>query len=193
MQKKFLPFLILPVLALASCGGTSTPSVNNTNISANNATNPTPAATKAQDAGDQTMTADEVQLLKELNAARAVGRNCGSKYMPAAPAVTWNGYLAAAARAHATDMANRGYFAHSSPEGNNVRQRAEAAGYNGWTELGENLAAGYTLASVTKGWLDSVGHCQTLMDPKLKEVGMSYVYQPGSKFGTYWVQDFGTR
>lgn len=194
MQKKLLPLLLLPVLALASCGGTSTPTpTTNTNVSGNTTTNPTPTAPKALDAGDQTMTAEETQVLKELNAARAVGRTCGTKYMAAAPAVTWNGYLAAAARGHASDMATRGYFAHTSPDGITMKDRANAAGYTGWTELGENIAAGYTLNSVTQGWLDSATHCETLMDPKLKEVGIAYVYRAGSQYGTYWVQDFGTR
>ena len=38
-------------------------------------------------------------MFEQLNATRAQGRSCGGKYMPAAPAVTWNGYLAAAAKA----------------------------------------------------------------------------------------------
>ncbi|ADB59508.1 SCP-like extracellular [Haloterrigena turkmenica DSM 5511] len=47
------------------------------------------------------------------------------------------------ARAHSEDMAERGYFAHVDPEGNDVTDRYEQAGYecnaNGYTG-GENLA-----------------------------------------------------
>ena len=191
MTHKFLPLLLVPVL-LASCGGTSTPTPSNAlAVGSTSATSSTPRA--AHDSGDQTRSAEEQSVFEQLNAARAQGRSCGGKYMPAAPAVTWNGYLAAAARGHANDMADQGYFAHTSPSGLTMKQRAEKAGYTGWRDLGENIAAGYTVRDVIQGWLDSPSHCETLMDPALKEVGMSYVYKPGSKYGTYWVQDFGTR
>ncbi|WP_291425647.1 CAP domain-containing protein [Deinococcus sp.] len=201
MQKKFLPLLLLPVLALASCGGTSTPSNNtaatspastNRNVSSVTTTSNT-ATAQAQSAGDQTKTAEELQILNELNAARAVARDCGGKHMPAVGPVTWNGYLASAARANALDMATRNFFSHVTPDGKTISNRAEAAGYTNWTELGENIAAGYGVGNVTKGWLDSPSHCETMMDPALKEVGIGYVYKPGSTYGTYWVEDFGTR
>ena len=89
--------------------------------------------------------------------------------------------------------ATRSFFSHVNPDGKSITERAEAAGYTGWTDLGENIAAGYGISSVTQGWLDSPSHCETLMDPALKEVGIGYVYKPGSPYGTYWVQDFGTR
>lgn len=44
-----------------------------------------------------------------------------------APTVTWNDALAEAAARHSRDMARRGYFAHTSPEGTRVGDRAEAA------------------------------------------------------------------
>ena len=191
MTHKFLPLLLGPVLLLASCGGGApTPSAPSA-VGSTSATSSSPRG--AHDSGDQTRSAEEQSVFEQLNATRAQGRSCGGKYMPAAPAVTWNGYLAAAAAGHANDMADQGYFSHTSPSGSTMKQRAQQAGYTGWQELGENIAAGYTVRDVIQGWLDSPSHCETLMDPALKEVGMSYVYKPGSKFGTYWVQDFGTR
>lgn len=197
MQKKLLPLLILPVLALASCGG---PSTGTTNTSATptavNNTTPMVSTTpnvSTQDAGDQTMSSDEAQMLRDLNAARAVARTCGTKHMPAVAPVTWNGYLANAARSHALDMAVNGYFNHTSPTYGGIDTRANAAGYSGWKELGENIAAGQNLNTVMDAWLKSAGHCETLMDANLTEVGLAYLYRPGSKFGTYFVQDFGRR
>lgn len=193
MTHKFLPLLLAPVLLLASCGGTPAPSAPSGPIAVGSTSATNSPVRTPHDSGAQTRSAEEQSVFEQLNAARAQGRTCGGRYMPAAPAVTWNGYLAAAAKAHAKDMADQGYFAHTSPSGSTMKQRAEQSGYTGWQELGENIAAGYTVHDVIQGWLDSPSHCQTLMDPKLKEVGMSYLYQPGSKFGTYWVQDFGTR
>lgn len=180
MQKKILPLLILPVVALASCGSPSTTTI-------------VPPSIQKQDAGDQTMSTEEAQLLSQLNAARAVARSCGSKQMPAAPAVTWNGYLASAARAHALDMATRGFFDHVNPDGIGIDGRANAAGYTGWREVAENIAAGQSVNTVMQAWLNSPSHCETLMDGGLKEVGIAYLYRPGTKFGTYFVQDFGVR
>ena len=202
MQKKLLPLLLLPVLALASCGGPSTGTNPTNNNSAVNNTNPvintspvinTNTSVNTQDAGDQTMSADEAKMLRDLNAARAQARVCGTTQMPAVAPVTWNGYLANAARAHALDMAVNGYFAHTSPTQGGIDTRANTAGYTDWKELGENIAAGQNLNTVMTAWLASPGHCATLMDPNLKEVGLAYLYRPGSKFGTYFVQDFGRR
>lgn len=186
MQKKLLPLLILPVLALASCGGPST----GTSLSPTAVNNST---LTPQDAGDQTISTEEAQMLRDLNAARTVARTCGSKQMPAAAPVTWNGHLATAARAHALDMAVNGYFAHTSPTYGGIDTRAGAAGYSAWKELGENIAAGQNLQTVMATWLASPGHCETLMDADLKEVGLAYLYRPGSQFGTYFVQEFGRR
>lgn len=189
MQKKFLPLLLLPVLTLASCGGSSTPAQN---VGSETRVSGQPShGTKS--AGDQTKSADELQVLNELNAARTVARDCGSKHMAAAAPVTWNGYLATAARNHAQDMATRNYFSHTTPDGKTITNRAEEAGYAGWTELGENIAGGFEASSVMKGWLDSPSHCETLMNPALKEVGIGYAYKSGTEYGSYWVQDFGTR
>lgn len=181
-----LTLTIIGAAALTSCGGSTAPT-------------PTPQATtpsttpKAQDAGSQTMSAEEAQVLREVNAARAVARTCGDVAYAATTPVTWNGFLAGAARAHTADMATRNYFAHVSPEGGTISMRAEAAGYTGWLTLGENIAAGYTIQNVVQGWIDSPGHCKNLMDPKFKEMGAGYTYRTGSTYGTYWAQEFGTR
>ncbi|WP_291431138.1 CAP domain-containing protein [Deinococcus sp.] len=192
--KLTLTVLIPAALLLASCGGApSAPSAATPSaaIGSSNATGGQGSA--ARDAGSQTMGAEEAQILKEINEARAVPRTCGTQAFGAAAPVTWNGYLAGAARAHASDMAERAYFDHVTPEGRTPAQRAQAAGYTGWQGIAENIAAGYTLGNVTRGWLDSPSHCKTLMDPTLKEVGVGYLYKPGSRYGTYWVQDYGTR
>lgn len=182
-----LTLTIIGAAALTSCGGGTAPTPP-----APQATTPAPAA-KAQDAGSQTMSAEEAQVLSEVNAARAVARTCGDVAYAATTPVTWNGFLAAAARAHTADMAARNYFAHVTPEGTTIAMRAEAAGYTAWKTLGENIAAGYTIQNVVQGWIDSPGHCKNLMDPKFKEMGAGYTYRPGSTYGTYWAQEFGTR
>lgn len=168
-----LTLLLLGSLTLTACGGTGTPS--------------------SSDMGDQTQSPEEALILQQVNEARAQPRTCGDQRFAATTPVTWNGYLAKAARAHAADMATRGYFDHKSPEGQEVEDRAEAAGYTGWRFLGENIAAAHDSEHVMAAWLASESHCKTLMDPRFKELGVGYVDRPGSPEGTYWVQDFGTR
>src|SRR5215207_4732478 len=50
-----------------------------------------------------------------------------------------NSELEKAAQRHAEEMLARGYFAHESPSGTTVRERARKAGYD-WNAIGENLA-----------------------------------------------------
>lgn len=171
-----LTLLLLGSLTLTACGGAG----------------PT-AAPGTADAGDQTRSPEESLIFGQVNEARAQARMCGDTRFAATTPVTWSGYLAKAARAHAADMATRGYFAHRSPEGQEVDDRAEAAGYTGWRFLGENLAAAHDSGHVMAAWLASESHCRTLMDPNFEELGVGYVNRPGSPEGTYWVQDFGTR
>ena len=190
-----LPRMLLPLIPmtalLASCGGPSTPAPSAVSGSAQTS----PTAIQNADAGDQAMTADEQLILAATNAARATGQTCGKTFYPAAPAVTWNGYLAAAARAYAQDMATRNYFHHDHTDlqGRKPSQRVEAAGYTGWRRVTENIAAGVTVKTVVDEWIASETHCVNLMDPNLKEVGIGLTTSRTSTYGTYFVQDFGTR
>lgn len=185
-----LPLLLLPLL-LAACGSAVKGSVG---TAPDPVPAPTPIGSVAKpDPGDQTQSAEEAQLLRELNAARAVGRTCGGQYMPAVPAVTWNGYLAKSARAYVQDMATRGFFAHVDPDGRWPQQRAEAAGYTGWTNIGENIVGGYAVGEMTAAWLASPDHCAALMSPEYKEVGLAFMQETGHAFSTYGVQEFGSR
>ncbi|OLV15472.1 CAP domain-containing protein [Deinococcus marmoris] len=139
----------------------------------------------------------ETRMLQAVNTARATARKCQGKDFAAAPALAWNGLLGKAARAHAQDMASRNYFDHVSPDGGTMQMRVEAAGYTDWKNLGENIAAGFSDTQVPEAmtaWLASkTGHCETLMDPALKEVGFGYAPSTGGEYNAYWVQDFGSR
>lgn len=132
-------------------------------------------------------------MLKAINDARATPRNCGSEHFDAAPPLVWDTKLAAAAKGHAIDMAEQDYFDHKGKDGREPKHRVEAQFYD-WSYVSENIAAGSTayrtLDQVMKGWLDSPGHCENLMDPRAKEVGMAYIVKNRSTYGKYWVQNF---
>ena len=76
--------------------------------------------------------------------------------------------LREAARAHSVDMAARGYFDHSSPDGKSAWDRMGAVGYT--APAGENIARGYESAeAVVQGWLDSPW--TSAQHPRLREQG----------------------
>jgi uncharacterized protein YkwD len=124
------------------------------------------------------------QMLASVNAARKkAGLN----------PLTGESRLDKAAQRHAEDMLARGYFAHKSPAGTTVRERAEAAGYN-WSTIGENIAFGQTSVSeVMDTWLDSPGHRKNILTPSFTQLGVGVAMGKGTdgKYQIYWVQNFG--
>ncbi len=135
-------------------------------------------------------------LVTEVNKARASARDChdGSGVRPAVPALAVDSRLAAAAKGHAQDMADKDYFSHFSLDGRSPQDRARAAGYTGL--VGENIAASTsaaTAAAVMSMWLNSPGHCSNVMSAGYRTVGFGHGFQPDSRYRNYWVQVFGSR
>jgi uncharacterized protein YkwD len=111
--------------------------------------------------------------------------------MPPVEPLVWNNELHLAALNHAQDMARNKYFSHVSKNGDRIKQRIAAAGYDhtGYQtySIGENIAYNQrTIREVMEGWLKSPSHCKNLMSPAFKEVGIAMQ-------NYYWVQDFGGR
>ncbi len=144
--------------------------------------------------GDCPMSSEDRAMLLAVNAARATARNCGSRGdFAAAPPVTWNCALEAAALGHSMDMARNGFFSHTGSDGQSAGTRATRAGYV-WSALAENIAAGgaYSApAAVVQGWLDSDGHCANIMGGNYSNIGAAKYSDPGSTYGVYWTQMFG--
>lgn len=126
------------------------------------------------------------EILARLNDLRINGCKCGTDIMPAVKKVVWNVTLEKTAKAHATDMVNRNYFSHISPEGVPAIQRSRYQGYTGLS-IGEVIARNYeTVNEVIEGWKASESHCKAMMEPEYDEVG-------AGKTGTYWVMDLGRK
>jgi len=124
------------------------------------------------------------EMLASVNAARKQAR-----LRP----LTANTLLDKAAQRHAEDMLKRGYFAHKSPAGTTVRERARSAGYE-WHSIGENIAYGQTsVDEVMETWLNSPGHRKNILTPGFTElgVGIAMGLGPDGKYQVYWVQNFG--
>ncbi len=103
--------------------------------------------------------------------------------------LTVDARLAAAAQAHSADMVRRGFFAHESPDGRQVWDRAVAAGY-AYRKVAENIAAGQRTADeVVRGWMGSPGHRANILDGDLTQIGVGRA--DGGSYGVYWTQVFG--
>ncbi len=125
-------------------------------------------------------------VLYKVNQLRTEGCRCGRKRMKATHALTWNETLAYSAYLHAEEMDRYDYFAHKSIDGKDIGQRLDKIGYK-WQYVGENLAVGQdTFEEAFQDWIDSPSHCKMLMNPDMKEMGLS-------KYGEYWVHHFGTQ
>jgi uncharacterized protein YkwD len=90
--------------------------------------------------------------------------------------------LAKAARRHAADMVDRHYFAHDSPGGADVSDRARRSGYVKPTcswGLGEVLAWGVaersTAAATVRAWMDSPEHRRVLTSRRYSDLGVGAV------------------
>jgi len=105
-----------------------------------------------------------------------------------------NSNLEKAAQRHAEDMLARGYFAHESPSGTTVSERARKAGYD-WSAIGENLAFGQTsVGEVIETWMNSPGHRKNLLSRNYSELGVGLALGKGQdgKYQVLWVQNFGS-
>jgi uncharacterized protein YkwD len=134
---------------------------------------PAPTTTATSSAGATEIEA-EVTRLTNVERAKA---GCGALRIDAR--------LTTAARLHSQDMVDRGYFSHTSPDGEGPGDRAEAAGYPSWS--GENIAAGYpTPTAVVRGWMSSDGHRANILNCSSKATGVGY--DPREDI---WTQMFG--
>jgi uncharacterized protein YkwD len=123
-------------------------------------------------------------ILDRVNAAR---RKAGAPPLRASP------LLDQSAQKHAEDMLARGYFAHESPDGKTVRERAREAGYD-WRTIGENIAEGQlTVDEVMDTWMKSPDHRRNILEPGFTELGVGLVANKGKggRYRVIWVQNFG--
>lgn len=132
------------------------------------------------------------------------------------PITEWDDALAGIARKHSRDMAQRAYFAHSSPEGHDFSYRYRQEGYSCAIRSGntiyqgaENIALMNLYNSVTtingeafydwnseeqlaartvEGWMNSSGHRKNILDQHWGHEGIGIHIAPGNK--VYITQNF---
>lgn len=94
----------------------------------------------------------------------------------------------------AVDLSSAKVFDHKDTLGRSPKDRIESFGYTDWERLSENIAGGYlTAEEVVQAWMQSPGHRKNIMDGKVNEIGIAFYYDPNSRHGYYWVQNFARR
>lgn len=130
------------------------------------------------------------QMVDLINKVRSEARTCGPLAFGGAPPVQWNDALEEAAWLHSYKMATENFFAHRGPDSTHVGNRVQSVGYN-WRFVGENIYAGIeTVTEAVYGWLESEGHCKTIMNPDYTEIGAACVANRASRYESYWTQVF---
>jgi uncharacterized protein YkwD len=95
----------------------------------------------------------------------------------------WHNQLAEVARMHSADMAQRGFFDHTSPDGLNPLDRIQNAGI-ACGFVAENIAQGQrTPREVVDSWMDSPGHKANILNENITHIGVGF-------YDYYWTQNF---
>jgi hypothetical protein len=126
-------------------------------------------------------TSVESDFMAMLNAERAtLGKN----------PLSINSNLSTAAYLHSQDMAEQGYFSHTSLDGRTFDQRIIAAGYTDYVSLAENIAYAYgapDAARVYGMWKNSTGHYANMIGD-FSDAGLGVYSKNGY---TYYTLDLG--
>ncbi len=84
-----------------------------------------------------------------------------------------NPLLEKAARLKADDMAAKGYFDHTSPDGKSPWYWLDQVGYS-FEEAGENLAVNFSDSSeIDKAWMNSLPHRENIVNKNFTEIGIA--------------------
>lgn len=95
--------------------------------------------------------------------------------------------LTGLAQNYSEDMAARGFFDHTDPDGRTPWDRAEKAGISNLG--GENIARGQAdAAAVMDAWMNSPGHRANILNCDFKTLGVGVELGSG---GPWWTQNFG--
>ena len=134
----------------------------------------------------QQLSAPEQRIIQLINQAR-VAQGLGP--------LSLTPELNAAAKAHAEDMAAKGYMEHTAPSGSTPQTRAIKAGYgapanSAWLVL-EVISARATPEAAANWLLSDRLHRGVLMRGYWREMGAAYIQ--GGPYGQFWVVEFGCR
>lgn len=100
--------------------------------------------------------------------------------------------LTRSAQGWSDEMVASDVFSH----GSDFAARIDLAGYD-WAAAGENIATGLaTPRAVVRAWMASPGHCQNILNPTYRDLGVGVNGRPvagAARGSATWTEDFGLR
>lgn len=146
-----------------------------------------PVADPGPDGLTLTATTDRTDLenaVIKLTNKRRTEHGCGV-------GVRYRWTLVKAARGHSERMADAHTMSHRLPGEAPLGKRITRAGYTGWTQVGENIAYGYTRAwKVVRAWMRSAPHRHAMLDCRYRHIGVGLVRSNGV---SWWTMDLGRK
>ncbi len=105
-----------------------------------------------------------------------------------------NQKLAASALVHSTDMACNNFVGHSGSNGSSWYDRIAAQGYM-YSSATENIYVGNpqfggTPQGAFEWWMNSQVHRDNILDAKMTDIGVGYIFNDDSEYGGYYTVNF---
>lgn len=102
--------------------------------------------------------------------------------------------LSASALAHSTDMACNDFVGHSGSDGSHWTDRISVQGYS-FSYATENIYVGFpdfggTPDGAFEWWMNSQVHRDNILDSKVTEIGVGFVFSENSSYGGYYTINF---
>ncbi len=142
-----------------------------------------PAGAIADCGNSRALDSEELSFLSIINGYRAENT---------LPPLVASVNLDRSARWYAADLSSRTEFSHTDSLGRGPSGRAADCGYPG--PAGENILAGTVRDSGQKAfdlWESSPSHNENMLDADYRQIGIARAYDRNSRYGWYWVTDFG--
>ncbi len=125
---------------------------------------------------DSAVSSFEAEVIRLVNEQRAKN---------GLPALKTDWELSRVARYKSQDMADKGYFSHTSPTYGSPFDMMKKFGIS-YRTAGENIAKGQkTPEAVVNAWMNSPGHRANILNSSYSRIGVGYVQK-----GNIWTQMF---
>ncbi len=106
-------------------------------------------------------------------------------------ALSYNEPVAAVAKSHSDEMAQKNYFSHEDSSNQRVYDRLDKAKIQ-WTACSENICAGvFDAFGMVNGWYNSsAGHRDSILSSDYTQLGVGVAYNEASSYKAYGTQNF---
>ena len=118
--------------------------------------------------------ANVLSFATEVSSHRLLESTNSNRLNDGAGPLQLNEQLRLAAQAKAEDMAQRDYWSHTTPDGQQPWKFIDDTDYS-YTRAGENLAYGFLTSEQTiNGWMNSPSHRDNMLDDSFRHVGFGF-------------------